>query len=182
MARASNWNVISKPKAEEAEEDSLSKGVRKRKLDEGEEEEEIFVHTTRKAWGKATKNYPGQDTTDLDALLSGHLPLKKERLEINEENLALAQTGRHSSLTAIKSEPLDTAKSDTGTPHQGKTEGVGNVREGANVVLEEATNENGPLVKQEQTEGDGETTIHQPTPTPVFKRRKNKASSNSQVT
>jgi hypothetical protein len=183
MAMASNWQVAPKPKSEETSGDeSLSKGVRKRKLegDEGEEEEQQIEQPSRKAWGKTTKSYPGQDASNLDALLSSHLPLKKERTVIKDEEEKLPEDERSTSThDSVKEEPLDTDDNATGIPG-GRDARVSVVAsEGMNFKAEEAADTVKPLVKPGPTEDTGETTISQANTIPVFKKRKPKATSNT---
>lgn len=80
MAMAGDWSVVSqKPATELSTEECLSTGVKKRKYEGQEEEEEAGETVARRGWGSTTRRYPGKDTTDLDDLLSGTIPLKKER-------------------------------------------------------------------------------------------------------
>ncbi|KAK4943868.1 hypothetical protein LTR10_016584 [Elasticomyces elasticus] len=80
MAMAGDWNVVSRQVINEPPpEPSLSVGVKKRKFEGQEEEEEAGEVVARRGWGASTKRYPGQDTTDLDDLLAGAIPLKKEK-------------------------------------------------------------------------------------------------------
>ena len=177
MAMPGGWSTVSKPKQEgAADEESLSKGVRKRKLEEGEEEEGNFSQPVRKAWGKSAKSYPGQHSDDLDALLSGHVLLKREKLEAKEEKSTPSRDD-------AESEGSKLISSDIHTPQDESSRGLGVISEGAKAAAGEAVTESAPLVKQESTENnDGETTISWATPIPVFKKRKNKASSNNTAT
>ncbi|KAL8995674.1 MAG: hypothetical protein Q9169_004644 [Polycauliona sp. 2 TL-2023] len=87
MAMAGDWQTVSqrriedRVKNEEGLEDfkdfkpdlSLNVGVRKRKFDGQEEEEEAGATVVRKGWGSTTLRYPGSDRgiqEDLDTLLS----------------------------------------------------------------------------------------------------------------
>jgi hypothetical protein len=91
MAMAGDWKVISQRPVEEAtSEDPLSVGVRKRKYEGQEEEEEAGEVLARRGWGSTSKRYPGvndADTPNLDALLSGVKSVKKEdpTLDVKEE-------------------------------------------------------------------------------------------------
>lgn len=172
LAQASNWSVVSKPKVKEASrEESLSKGVRKRKLEEGEEHEQEITQPSRKAWGKSIKSYPGQDSSDLDALLSGELPLKKEQTETKAERPDLpANDGGKT--------PMDTSN----TANEAASHVVHDntsASEGTEAVAAEANKDTAPLVKQESADNDSQTTVDKATPTPVFKKRKNKATLNN---
>ena len=168
LAQASNWSVVSKPKVEEASgEESLSKGVRKRKLEEGEELEQDVIQQSRKAWGQSIKSYPGQDSSDLDALLSGKLPSKKEQTEIKAE----------------KQDPpaYDGGKNPLDTPNIADKAASPVVHEHMSVnERASAATASAPLVKQESADNDSQTTGDNATPRPVFKKRKNKATSTTQ--
>lgn len=91
LSIASEWSTVSETpiyrnrvKKQEDDSDDDSKpavgsfGVRKRKLDEEEEELEAAT-TARKDWGSKFKSYPGSKggDDDLDALLSGAITQKK---------------------------------------------------------------------------------------------------------
>jgi hypothetical protein len=91
MAMAGDWKVISqRPVEETTSEDPLSVGVRKRKYEGLEEEEEAGEILAKRGWGSTSKKYPGAngaDTPNLDALLSGVKSVKKEEpaLDVKEE-------------------------------------------------------------------------------------------------
>ncbi|KAL8666953.1 MAG: hypothetical protein Q9168_007378 [Polycauliona sp. 1 TL-2023] len=87
MAMAGDWQTISqrriedRVKNEDGLEDfkdfkpdlSLNVGVRKRKFEGQEEEEEAVAAVVRKGWGSTTRGYPGSDggvQEDLDSLLN----------------------------------------------------------------------------------------------------------------
>jgi cell division septum initiation protein DivIVA len=83
MALAGDWTVVSQRKVEELViDESLNKGVRKRKFEGQEEEEEAGETVVRRGWGSTTKRYPGEDTDDLDTLFSMNPLKKKEEEEI----------------------------------------------------------------------------------------------------
>jgi hypothetical protein len=83
MALAGDWTVVSQRKVEEPViDESLNKGVRKRKFEGQEEEEEAGETVVRRGWGSTTKRYPGEGTDDLDALFSMNPLKKKEEEEI----------------------------------------------------------------------------------------------------
>jgi hypothetical protein len=118
MAMAGDWKVISQRPVEEAtSEDPLSIGVRKRKYEGQEEEEEAGEVLARRGWGSTSKRYPGAnvaDTPNLDALLSGVKSVKKEdpALDVKEE---------------VKEEPMVTASEQSinvGTSRIGAPEGT----------------------------------------------------------
>lgn len=82
MALAGEWKVTSQRNIEEPKaEEPLSVGIRKRKFEGQEEEEEAGEIVVRRGWGSTLKRFPGNDradTTDLDSLLSGVTTAKKE--------------------------------------------------------------------------------------------------------
>jgi hypothetical protein len=91
MAMAGDWKVISqRPVEETTSEDPLSVGVRKRKYEGQEGEEESGEVLARRGWGSTSKRYPGAsdaDTPNLDGLLSAVKSVKKEdpALDAKEE-------------------------------------------------------------------------------------------------
>ena len=82
VAMAGDWQVMSETllhervkKEEEADDNKpngLNVGVRKRKLEGQEDEEEAVMPTTRRAWGSTLRTFPGtmDEDADLDVLLS----------------------------------------------------------------------------------------------------------------
>lgn len=106
MAMSGNWQVVAQLKAEqELSRESLSVGVRKRRLEEDADEdgldgETVPVRNERRAWGKSTRNCPGRDNDDLDFLLSSIVLRKQEKPEndikpkpkLNHPNLDEAPT------------------------------------------------------------------------------------------
>ncbi|KAL2809913.1 hypothetical protein BJX63DRAFT_403820 [Aspergillus granulosus] len=87
MALAGDWQTVSEKviRAEGEEEvQQPTLGVRKRKHDLDEEEEEAKREAEKfvsRGWGSATRRYPGaQDDEDLDALLSSTKDVKKARI------------------------------------------------------------------------------------------------------
>ena len=80
MALAGDWQVVSQRKIEETQpDDSLNIGVRKRKYEGQEEEEEAGETVAKRGWGSTVKSYPGHtaEDPDLDALLLGVKPVKR---------------------------------------------------------------------------------------------------------
>jgi hypothetical protein len=89
MALAGSWETISErritpaePSKEEGESAKLNIGVRKRKLDNEEDEEEaqMIAKPTHRGWGNTARDYPGAaggDDDDLDALLLKTTAVKK---------------------------------------------------------------------------------------------------------
>ncbi|KAB8232306.1 putative formin binding protein [Aspergillus alliaceus] len=90
MALAGEWQTLSEKVigAEEGEKTGPSLGVRKRKHEGDEEEEEAKREAERfvsKGWGSRTREYPGaQDDEDLDALLESSKEVKKARPSSSE--------------------------------------------------------------------------------------------------
>lgn len=82
MALAGEWQVVSQKPVEPGEqaekEPLLSVGVRKRKLECQEEEQEASQTLKKKGWGTTTKEYPSQSKQDLEALFAGSIHFKKE--------------------------------------------------------------------------------------------------------
>ncbi|KAL2840579.1 hypothetical protein BJY01DRAFT_218385 [Aspergillus pseudoustus] len=88
MALAGDWQTVSEKviraedEGEEAQQSTL--GVRKRKHDLDEEEEEAKREAEKfvsKGWGSATRRYPGaQEDKDLDALLASTKEVKKAKV------------------------------------------------------------------------------------------------------
>lgn len=171
LAQASNWSVVSKPKGDLApKEESLSKGVRKRTLEEADEDEQEIVQPQRKVWGKSTRSYPGHDNTDLDALLSGQLPLKKGQAEIKAERP-----------DAVPNEQTKTSNTPTADAANTANEAAGDtsVTEGTIATTKDETKDTVPLVKQESGDDGGQATVNSVISIPVFKKRKNKATANA---
>ncbi|KAL4881992.1 hypothetical protein BJY04DRAFT_187809 [Aspergillus karnatakaensis] len=88
LALAGEWQTVSEKVLTPDEEAAQSKlGVRKRKHDVDEEEEEAKREAERfvsKGWGSATRRYPGakyeEDLEDLDALLASTKDVKKAKV------------------------------------------------------------------------------------------------------
>jgi len=150
-------------------EPSLSIGVKKRKFEGQEEEEEAGEVVARRGWGASTKRYPGQDTTDLDDLLAGPILLKKQKPDPSSMDQV-----RKEGTTAPKQETDQTDNredADTSLPPAVKDE----------VSDEGVQKVEGSLLKVETDDHDQAPTIldkiPQETPIPVFKKkRKAKAS------
>ncbi|KAL8921028.1 MAG: hypothetical protein Q9208_005919 [Pyrenodesmia sp. 3 TL-2023] len=88
------WNPIKKEKGLEDFKDfkpdtSLNLGVRKRKIEGQEEEEEAGATVVRKGWGSTTRHYPGSSSdgdADLDTLLSIQPVFELGKQEMAEES------------------------------------------------------------------------------------------------
>ena len=132
---------------------TASFGVRKRKLDEDEEEIQAIE---RKGWGSKFKSYPGSNKgldDDLDALLSGPIVKKKDtKVENSTPDVKLEQTD---------ADELNDAIPEEATPAVKKEETIGEASLAAVPDVGQAT----VPVKQEEAAAD---------PPVVFKKRKGK--------
>lgn len=82
-AKPGDWQTVSRKVVDEsgeASDDKLSVGVRKRKFDGEEEEQEAGDTVARRGWGSATRTYPGTEpvSDDLNTLLTGSVFKKKK--------------------------------------------------------------------------------------------------------
>lgn len=82
MPLAGGWQVVSQkiidPEEQAPNDNSLNIGVRKRKFEGQEEEEEAGETVVRKGWGSTTKEYPSNAKQSLEALLSSSIAVKTE--------------------------------------------------------------------------------------------------------
>jgi hypothetical protein len=77
MALAGDWQVISQTPVELGQQEAvLNLGVRKRKFEGQEEEEEAGETVQKKRWGSTTKGYPAKEQ-QLDDLLTSNILVKK---------------------------------------------------------------------------------------------------------
>jgi hypothetical protein len=91
MAAAGGWKTVKEEVVGEVTEDgefkamALNKGVRKRQLDEDEEEQKAAgeVITKRKGWGHTYKSFPGSKGGDDD--IESLLGKKKPQAEVKKE-------------------------------------------------------------------------------------------------
>ena len=87
MALAGDWKIVAQRPIDEASSNApLCIGVRKRKHEDEEEDdkEEVGGTVAKGGWGSTFKKYPGDgvvEKEDLDDLLSGKTPAKKEVAE-----------------------------------------------------------------------------------------------------
>jgi hypothetical protein len=187
LAMASEWKATARQPTEDAPvEDSLSKGIRKRRPeeedeDEGESKEHHAVRSNHKVWGKSTKTYPGQDNPDLDSLLSAPLSLKKAKSESEADPVPVSPfLPVATSATAEKLNASPKQQADIGeSPDINQQVGTVSVAlsEGANLPVHRLHGEGDALVKAESGDSHGETVINSPTTNPVFKKRKSKPTS-----
>ncbi|KIW12942.1 hypothetical protein PV08_08129 [Exophiala spinifera] len=168
MAMAGDWTVVSQQSVtgSQSEEKPLSTGVKKRKFEGQEEEEDAGETVARRGWGSTTRGYPGRDTTDIDDLLSGTIPLKKERAvspTLEEKQLKAEDQLNREDKTAF-SQDLDSKDASTKLEDLNETDG---------------TSKGAPLKKEDSNEliDRSISKIPEETPIPVFKKkRKAKAS------
>lgn len=114
MALGGDWKVVSQRTIEEPViDESLNKGIRKRKVEGQEEEEEAGETVVRRGWGSTTKRYPGEGTDDLDALFSMN-PLKKkgEKEIIKKEDEPPAKIDRPTATLAETTQPSPESGND----------------------------------------------------------------------
>ncbi|KAL8645829.1 MAG: hypothetical protein Q9226_007121 [Calogaya cf. arnoldii] len=121
MAMAGDWQTIAqrpiqdRVKKEEGLEDfkdfkpdsTLNVGIRKRKFEGQEEEEEAGATVVRKGWGSTTRRYPGSDgddQDDLDSLLNKPA-VSSQEISQGDTNEPLLQSG-------VKSIPSQDGRSD----------------------------------------------------------------------
>ena len=98
IAMAGDWQSVSQQVVDETSSEApLSVGVKKRKY-EGQEEDEnereaAGEAVVRRGWGATTKNYPGRNEVDLDDLLSGPISVKKEKTGTSSTQFVSEETG-----------------------------------------------------------------------------------------
>ncbi|OKL59883.1 hypothetical protein UA08_04666 [Talaromyces atroroseus] len=145
MALAGAWETVSERRlapAEDNKEDAkLNVGVRKRRLenDEDEEEAQILAKSTHRGWGNTTLSYPGaaNEDDDLDALLSKTTAIKRtddSKLKSDLIQKTEDETGSKGnvnaeedldSATTIKKEDFDTKESPQIPPASGNLDSEG---------------------------------------------------------
>jgi len=92
MAMAGDWETVAVRQIKQEDEvkpDVLNVGLRKRKYEGQEEEEEAVETVVRKGWGSTTRVYPGSSggqVEDIAALMKGGLP------EVNMEDETVVKT------------------------------------------------------------------------------------------
>ncbi|KAL4867772.1 hypothetical protein BDV12DRAFT_170815 [Aspergillus spectabilis] len=111
MALVGDWQTVSEKVVRPEDEAAQSTlGVRKRKHDVDEEEEEAKREAERfvsKGWGSATRRYPGakdeEDLEDLNALLASTKDVKKTKVSGTEQDTAAEED--RPSFEPVKEEP-----------------------------------------------------------------------------
>lgn len=164
MAIPGQWQSISKPiETEPKPEDTLSVGVRKRKV-EDEDGEESGGTVQRRGWGTSTRRYPGNDDPDLDALLSETVT-KKETVKTEDKVDTNGIVNTNAKLSVFphetKLEPRQPS-TETASPRPDEIEGVFG----------------GPFVKSEDVEPETKIALVDTSnieSLPVFKKRKTKS-------
>ncbi|RMJ27291.1 formin binding protein [Aspergillus sp. HF37] len=157
MALAGDWQTVSQVIRAEGSETpdkaGLSVGVRKRKHEGGDEDDETRMFVSR-GWGSRIREYPGagaQDDKDLDALLDSTKDIKKSKPTASD---TVAQEGPADSEASVKREE-ETKSPEPDLPLQPKEE-----------EQSAADKPSIPPIKDEPEE---------PAPEVVFKKRKPKA-------
>lgn len=176
ITASGGWQVVSrKPVSESTEtvEDKLNIGVRKRKFEGQEEEEEAGETVVKRGWGSTTKTYPGANSTsdDLSSLLTGAILRKKDSVKESPQDHDSKEVVTHVLEHQNGTATTESAKIER--PLSGDI--VGDEPEVAvdAPVKSEALNQDVKSIPQEpDTEVLG----------PVFKKRKAKTSAKSGVT
>ncbi|EXJ85059.1 hypothetical protein A1O3_05734 [Capronia epimyces CBS 606.96] len=167
MAMPGEWKAVERQTINEAPaEEARNIGVRKRKYEDQEEEEEVEETIVNRVWGSTTKRYPGDDKADLDELLSGTISLKKEK--------------NNSASPLLKDETKEALKQENDAGLDGD---VGR-SEGQQSNKVDALSTDNTLPEDTLVKGEIDTSqsltpldaIPEEVPLPVFKRRKAKAS------
>lgn len=91
-ATPGGWQTVSRKVVQEPLQDAdekLNIGVRKRKFEDQEEQEEAGETIARRGWGSTTRTYPGSTSTadDLNSLLSTSVLNRKVLKESTEEDV-----------------------------------------------------------------------------------------------
>lgn len=168
MAMAGQWKAVPETKAQTPDQiaDSLSVGIRKRKLDEDDQEQldSGTAPSARKVWGKSVRTYPGQKTEDLDDLLSGVIPLKTDKKELEVKREPVEAQSSYTPDASLSVQPL---RNDASPEARVNT-----------ALATEPNDDSTSLVKPEPA-GDRPNSPplghDEEAPIPVFKKRKAKA-------
>lgn len=89
-AAPGGWQTVSQKVVDEPAQntdDKLNIGVRKRKLENQDDDEEAGETVVKRGWGSTTRTYPGSTPmhNDLDSLLAASVFKKKESLKLSSE-------------------------------------------------------------------------------------------------
>jgi hypothetical protein len=119
LAIAGDWKVVSKVVGEVNEDgefkaSALNKGIRKRKLDEEEEEQKAAgeMITKRKGWGHVYKNFPGSNNggdDDVESLLMKKTP-QADTTETVKEETGLKKEDSHDESAGPALQDIPTAE------------------------------------------------------------------------
>ncbi len=123
MAMAGDWQTLSErviyddvkqeADSKEFKSNGPNMGVRKRKFEGQEEDEEAEQRVARKAWGSTTRTYPslsGEERDDLDSLLKSTKVMNREEGAPNEDS----RSGKGS---ATQKPAGDESRGTDDTPH-----------------------------------------------------------------
>ncbi|KAK5946433.1 hypothetical protein PMZ80_000576 [Knufia obscura] len=169
MAMAGDWQTVSRkvePEPEEQVDHKLNVGIRKRKIEDDEEEGENNGRSVaRKGWGSTTRTYPAMKLvdTDLDTLLS--IPLVKKEKAINPppdgDKPSLISNEPDTEPPVVKSESPDTVDRKLLDLEESETQAMSTTSRRASETKNETLN-------VDTKAGDQEVSV------PVFKKRKAK--------
>lgn len=165
MALAGEWQTLSETKIVDLEGAAKSIGVRKRKHDGDEEDEEDdggnpSERLVSKGWGSRMREYPGaqnDDDDDLDSLLASTKDLKKSKdpvPDLESEETKLDEEPKPELAASVKKEEEAAKSKDQETDNS------------AHIKTEEPGNLSVPPTEEKPQVEDA--------PGPVFKKRKTK--------
>jgi hypothetical protein len=166
MSLAGEWQTLSETKIEDLEGAAKSIGVRKRKHDGDEEDEEDeggnpSERLVSKGWGSRMRVYPGAQNDDdeegLDALLASTKELKKSKAPLPDADLEESK-----SVEELKPELVSSVKKEEEAAESpdNETDSTAHVKTEEPSVLSAALTEEKPPIED--------------APGPVFKKRKAK--------
>lgn len=182
LAVPGNWQTLSRKLVSEpvdVVDDKLNIGVRKRKFEGQEEEEEAGEVVVRRGWGSTTKTYPGSTSTSegLDSLLASSLFKKKKPKTVKEEDAEEAHNADAKMVVAT------TAASEDVTTQNGQGEEVGSLPVEKANPNELVPGADPPIKAQPSEEDVNHVSLEDKgVSTPIFKKRRSKHNSNSNIT
>lgn len=166
MALPGEWQkVAERPVEDSIMGETLSTGVRKRKYEGQDEEEEAGETIARRGWGSTTRRYPGEEQPDLDDLLSASVT-KREKKPTTKVKPELAQ---EAVTPSVGSKSITKIESNTETEDSERQQDTASIPEEV---------DQRKLIKDESVESDKIPPLHvasEPIDFPVFKKRKAKA-------
>jgi hypothetical protein len=162
MALAGEWQTLSETKIEEPEGAAKSVGVRKRKHDGDEEDEEDeggnpSERLVSKGWGSRMRVYPGAQNDDddegLDALLASTKDLKKSKVpppdaDLEEPKSAEETKPELASSVKKEEEAAESKDQETDSPAHVKTEEPSGVLAGPTEEKPSVEDAPGPVFKK----------------------------------